>query len=198
MNTIACINQKGGTGKTTLAISIAITLAHQGQRVLLLDADYQGTTTQWGGFYADTFKVTVYSQVQETIKLEQAVKRSRNAFDTCIIDAPPTLSNVTVGVLQQSDVVLIPIRPALPDLWSLPRLAALVDQINKVGHVLTAKVILNQYQNESLAPLQPRLIQCGLPIHPQPLPFDPAFAALFSGQSLPFSLERQIQNLLSH
>ncbi len=48
MRTIGFIHQKGGTGKTTLAIGTAMALAETGARVLLMDADPQGTASEWG------------------------------------------------------------------------------------------------------------------------------------------------------
>ena len=198
MNVIACVHQKGGTGKTTLAISVAITLAQQNQSVLLLDTDYQGTAHDWGQQFSENFNIVVRSQVQANFQLEQEIKRFQTRFNWCVIDAAPTLSDITVRILQISHELLIPIRPALPDIWAISRLAALIEQTHRAaGYIPKTKVVFNQYQGENLLPLQAALIPYHLPISSTLLPFDPRFVALFTGQSLSSPLRRLIQNLLT-
>lgn len=198
MNVIACIHQKGGTGKTTLAISVALTLAQQNQRVLLLDTDYQATASDWGQQFGEISNIVVRSQVQANLQLEQEIKRFQTRFNWCVIDAAPTLSDITVKILQISHELLIPIRPALPDIWAISRLASLIHQTHRAaGYIPKTKIVFNQYQGETLPPLHAALMQYHLPISPTLLPFDPCFADLFTGQPLSPSLRRLIQNLLT-
>ena len=198
MNVIACVHQKGGTGKTTLAISVALTLAQQNQRVLLLDTDYQSTASDWGQQFGEVFNIVVRSQVQANIQLEQDIKHFQTHFNWCVIDAAPTLSDITVKILQICHELLIPIRPALPDIWAISRLASLIHQTHRaVGYIPKTKVIFNQYQGEILPPLYAALMQYHLPVSSTLLPLDPRFAALFTGQSLSPSLRRLVQNLLT-
>lgn len=198
MNIIACVHQKGGTGKTTLAISIAITLAQQNQRVLLLDTDYQGTASDWGQQFGEIFNLVVHSQVQANTQLEQEIKCFQTHFNWCVIDTAPTLSDITVKILQISHELLIPIRPALPDIWAISRLAALIKQTHRAaGYLPQTKIVFNQYQGENLSPLQAALMPHYLPVSSIVLPLDSRFVALFTGQPLSLSLQRLVQNLLT-
>jgi chromosome partitioning protein len=198
VNVIACVHQKGGTGKTTLAISVALTLAQQKQRVLLLDTDYQGTASDWGQQFGQIFNIEVHSQVQANTQFEQEVKRFQTHFNWCVIDTAPTLSDITVRILQTSHELLIPIRPALPDIWAISRLAALIKQTHRaVGYLPQTKIVFNQYQGENLSPLQTALTPYHLPVSSTLLPLDSRFVALFAGQPLSLSLRRLVQNLLT-
>lgn len=67
MRTVGILHQKGGTGKTTLAIGMAMGLATTGARVLLLDADPQGTASEWGNQWSDHWHVVVRSQLQPIV-----------------------------------------------------------------------------------------------------------------------------------
>ncbi len=67
MRTVAFLHQKGGTGKMTLAIATAMALAEQGASVLLLDADVQGTASEWGSRWGERFRVVTRSQIQPIV-----------------------------------------------------------------------------------------------------------------------------------
>lgn len=67
MRTVAFLHQKGGTGKTTLAIATAMALAEQDARVLLLDADVQATASEWASRWGERFRVVTRSQIQPIV-----------------------------------------------------------------------------------------------------------------------------------
>lgn len=191
---IGFLHQKGGTGKSSLAIAAAVGLAARGARVLLLDADYQGTSSDWGNAYGAAFGVEVRAQVQPVLH-EQRAALAREA-EWVLVDGPPSLSPMTESIVRASDRVIIPLRPAMPDVWALPWLAALIGKLRREGAAPQAMAVFNQMQGEDVAPLAAELARWDLPLAPEPLPMHPAFLALFRGEALPEELSRKVLALL--
>ena len=194
MSVVAFVHQKGGTGKSTLSIACALALSQAGHRVLLLDTDYQGTASEWGIRFGHRFGVETRSQIQPVVHKETG--RFRDKFEYIVIDAPPGLSGMTESVLRASDSVVIPLRPAFPDVWAVPWLSAIIGKLRKEKKSLTVQAVFNQYNGEDLAPLRDELESWHIPLNPEPLPMDPAFQALFSGTPLPGPLAEQVLSLL--
>ncbi|MEE8395645.1 MAG: ParA family protein [bacterium] len=195
MEVVSFLHQKGGTGKSTLAVGAAAALAARGEAVLLMDADYQGTAQEWGNRFGTRLGVETRSQVQPI--LHEEVARYRNAVRWLIVDGPPSLSPMTESILRASDRVVIPVRPARPDLWALPWLVAVIKKLRGKGEKPAAKLVFNMVNDEALEPLRQEIAPLGLPVHPTPLPSHPAFKALFEGQPLPADLAAQVLALLS-
>lgn len=190
MNVVSFLHQKGGTGKSTLAVSSAMVLAKAGHGVLLLDTDYQGTSSEWGNRFGLKHGVETRSQVQPD--LPKQVERFASRFDWIIIDGPPGLSEMSESIMHASQLVVIPVRPAMPDVWALPWLAAIITKLRKEGASTAPLVVFNQYNGEDLAPFRAELSGWNLPVHPTPLPMDAAFSAVFSGEALPPALSQQV------
>ncbi len=107
-----------------------------------------------------------------------------------VIDGPPGLSAMTQSIVECSDLVIIPLRPAQPDLWALPWLAALIAKQRRERGGPQARVIFTQRRDEDLAPLARGIrTDWGLDVHPEPVPWDEAFPGLFEGRALPAALE---------
>jgi chromosome partitioning protein len=194
MTTVSFLHQKGGTGKSTLSIAAALALAQSHRRVLLIDADYQGTSSEWGNRFGHRGQVEIRSQVQPI--LEKEVARFRPNFDWIVIDAPPALSPMTESVVRASDRVIIPVRPSLPDIWALPWLAAIIAKLAREGKTVGVRVVFNQHGGEDLTALREEIAFWHLPVHPRPLPLDPAFQAVFAGEALPGPLAEQVLELV--
>jgi chromosome partitioning protein len=138
-------NTKGGVGKTTLAVNLAIARALAGRDVWLIDGDRQGTAQIAISIRADaghtpgiacatyTDGPTLRAQVQQ-----QAAK-----FDDIIIDAGGRDSTALRAALVLSDVILVPFQPRSYDVWALNDIAALVDEARSVRDGLRAVAILN-------------------------------------------------------
>ena len=194
MTIVSFLHQKGGTGKSTLAISSALALAQSGRRVMVLDTDYQGTSSEWGNRFARRFQIEIRSQVQPIVHTELA--RFQGNFDWILIDGPPSLSEMTESICKASEQIIIPVRPSLPDVWALPWLAAIIQKLRNEGQALQSRVVFNQYGGEDLAPLREEVEAWNIPVYPDPLPADPAFAAVFSGHPLPGPLAEKVLELL--
>lgn len=194
MRVVSFLHQKGGTGKSTLSIGLATSLAAQGARVLLLDADYQGTSSDWGNRFGAALRVEVRSQVQPIVH-EEAPRFAAQA-DWLVIDGPPGLSEMTQSILRAGGRVIVPLRPALPDLWALPWLAALMARARQAGNAAAPLLVFNQVRGEDLAPLRRQAAEWGVPIHPEPIPDDPAFPLLYLGEPLPERLRALLLRLV--
>jgi len=159
---IAVLNQKGGVGKSTLSTNLATAYARRKQRVLLADADPQGTARNWRGTGSNSdksrkaFPDVVGADTPEAIETATGPEVA-GAFDVVVIDGPPGVSTgdagggsgeVTVAALKAADLVLIPVRPSGADLWATSDLAELVrarqDATGNGGDSLDAAFVVTQ------------------------------------------------------
>src|ERR1700744_6414047 len=116
---VALLNQKGGVGKTTLATHIAGELASQGQSVILLDADPQGSALDWTQRRSQNGRRRLFGAVglaRETLH-QEAPELARRA-DQVIIDGPPRIAALARSALLAADLGLIPVQPRLYSLSS--------------------------------------------------------------------------------
>ena len=124
MKTVAIIGQKGGTGKTTIAENLAVTAARHKQRVALIDLDSQPTSARWGDRREDENPAVVSAQVARLTQVLTAAKKQGTAL--AILDTPPRTSEATLEAAKRADVVLVPVRPLINDMETLPALRELV------------------------------------------------------------------------
>lgn len=138
-------NTKGGVGKTTLALNIALARALAGKEVWLVDADRQGTSQLAIGLRADAGHLPgiACSQYAEGAILRAQVQQQAKKYDEVIIDAGGRDSSALRAALVLSDVVLVPFQPRSFDVWALNDIAALVDEARSVRDGLKAYTLLN-------------------------------------------------------
>ena len=110
---IAVVNAKGGVGKSTIAVHLAVWLQEQGRRVLLVDADVQGSSSIWLGEAAPEIPVARLQTADDI--LDQLPKLSP-AVDDVVIDGPGGLSEVSRSILFVADYALLPCGPSIVDL----------------------------------------------------------------------------------
>jgi chromosome partitioning protein len=116
MHTVALVCQKGGAGKTTLAIHLAAEAAAHGLRALLLDLDPQASAAKWadrrkpGGIDVD---VAVESPARLDVALRQA---EAEAYGLVLVDTAPHADQAALRVARLADLVLVPVRCSILDL----------------------------------------------------------------------------------
>ncbi len=143
---IAVVNQKGGAGKSTLAMLLAGELAEAGVRVLVVDADTQNTATRWAT--AGTgFPARVEDLSGEEGKLHKRLRKRLDEFDYIVIDSPPAATApVTESALRLAHLALVPVIPSPPDLWASLRIREAIQHARQKNPTLIARIVVNQAQ----------------------------------------------------
>lgn len=126
----AFLNQKGGVGKTTLAIHLAAELSRRGSRVLLIDADPQGSAMAWSGAREEpAFSVIGMPKVT----LHKEVMAIAADYDHVVIDGPPRVTELARSVILSADLIIIPVQPSPYDVW------AAVDTVDLIREAIVYK-----------------------------------------------------------
>jgi chromosome partitioning protein len=124
MKVIAVLNQKGGSGKTTIATHLARALQIDGADVLLVDSDPQGSARDWAAVQEDN-PVTVVGIDRPTI--DRDVKNVARV-DYVVVDGAPQAADLAVSAIKAADFILIPVQPSPYDIWATADLVDLVKQ----------------------------------------------------------------------
>src|SRR5918993_1374700 len=128
MKTVALISQKGGAGKTTLAVHLAAAAAEHG-RVLLMDVDPQGSAMEWANRRGDQAP-DVMAAHPATIGKE--IERARaEGYDLVILDTAPHADHVALQAARAADMVVVPCRPATFDIAAISATLDLCKLANK-------------------------------------------------------------------
>src|SRR5690242_14782028 len=107
---IGITNLKGGVGKTTISINMAVCLAHAGYKVCIVDTDVNQTSLKWYGARDEHLPEVVVLGATDAKALNKAVEKLHQNYDVIIIDGTPSLSEMTTRIILASDLLIIPIR----------------------------------------------------------------------------------------
>lgn len=152
---ITICNQKGGSGKTTVSMQLAGSLAHRGYKVLVVDADPQGTATRWAASAEDDtpFPASVVGLSAASTKVHREVKKFVGDYEFILIDCPPAAdSPVPQSALLIADLALVPVIPSPLDLWASVGIRKVIESVMGINETLIARLVVNQCQpNTNLA-----------------------------------------------
>lgn len=139
---ISILNQKGGSGKTTVAVNITREYTNRSIKSLLVDSDSQGSALRWheesGGELIDLTCLPVNT-------LDKDILKFKPNYDRIIIDGIPRVSPLTLCAIKAADVILIPVQPSYYDIWATEDLVRLVkERIELTEGKLKAAFILSR------------------------------------------------------
>jgi chromosome partitioning protein len=135
---VAVIAEKGGVGKTTLSLTLAVAAVLAGRKVAVLDTDPQSTASKWTDRRDAELPWVVPTHAA---RLGAAIEQARlQGVDFIVIDTPPHSSADATEAARRADLVLAPVEPHLFTLETLPKLADLL----KIAGTAPALVVINK------------------------------------------------------
>ena len=154
--TIVFTNVKGGPGKTTLAMNVASTWAHQA-KVLVIDADPMQSAMQWSAAApeGEPLPFAVFGYPQE--KLHQTLKQVLGDYDFVIVDTPPSqlaVSAITKSALIPADLAVVPVTPSAADIREVIKTHALLSEVTSMRQsagleALSTCVAINRHRPQT-------------------------------------------------
>ena len=142
MKIIATLNEKGGSGKTTVAINLAAALHRQGKRVVIVDADPQGTATDWRAATRADINMPMVVPVHRHQDLEGVVNGL--TADYVLIDSPAKAAQMAAAVIRIANVALIVLQPSGPDVWATASTVKLIQSRIDAGSKIDAAFLINR------------------------------------------------------
>ena len=165
MPVIAIVNQKGGVGKTCLATNLASALGNE-EPTLLLDCDPQRSASGWIAMAPqEPLQLTVRGVEEGT--LVRQVRVAVDEYQWVVIDCPPGITRVNADAIRASDVVLIPCKPRVWDVWACEDIVEAVKlrQSSNRGRPKAAFVIsMGRPRTRFTQQISTALAELGLPI----------------------------------
>lgn len=139
---ISFLNQKGGVGKTTLAIHIADSLSRKDKKVLLVDADPQASALDWAENSENGNRFSVVGLPKKTLRSE--LRTIEADYDYIVVDGPPRVHEIAMAAIAASDLIVIPVQPSPFDVWSLKDIVDLVNEVKTINEHLKTVLVINR------------------------------------------------------
>ena len=174
---VAFIGQKGGSGKTTTALSVAAEWVARGRRVLLVDADPQGSARTWGDVAAEQGHpcptvVAMGAMMHKPDQLPALVER----YDVAVVDCPPRHGEIQRAALMVADLAVMPCGPSAVDAWALAETLDMVTAAQTLRPNLQAALLITRKTQTTIgAHAREALTDAGVPILATELGFRVAY-----------------------
>lgn len=185
---IALTGQKGGVGKSTTAICLAAATMQRGLRVLLVDADPQGTVRTWGDVAGESGRSTPTVVAMGAAMHRQGQLPDMAAgFDLTVIDCPPRHGDVQRAALMVADVAVLPCGPTAADAWALAGTLDMVKEARALRERLRCCVLITRRQGRTVLGKSARAVleASGLPVLHSALSYRVAYQeAIAAGQGV--------------
>ena len=139
---IGFLNQKGGVGKTTLAVHFADALARRERRVLLVDADPQGSALDWAASRKSDPLFPVAGLPRASIHKE--LPTLAKGYEMVVIDGPPRVYDVARSAIMASDLILIPVQPSPYDVWAAKDIVDMIREAAVYKPSLKSAFVINR------------------------------------------------------
>jgi len=139
---IGLLQQKGGVGKTTLALNLAGFYAGQGARTLLVDADPQGSVMAWTSVREDPPPFNVVQLATST--LHRDLPEIARDYDVVVIDGAPRVNELARSAILASDFIVIPVQPSSFDYWAAQETVQLIQEAQQFRSEIRAAFVVNR------------------------------------------------------
>jgi chromosome partitioning protein len=147
---IALTGQKGGAGKSTTAIGLAVAAVERAHRVLLVDADPQGTARTWGEVAAENGHLTpTIIAMGATMHRPDQLPTLARPYDLTIIDCPPRHGDIQRSALMVADIAVLPCGPSAADAWALTATLDVIAEARTLREQLKACVLITRKQGRT-------------------------------------------------
>lgn len=143
MKIISIINEKGGCGKSTVATNLATALHRAGQRVVLVDADPQGTARDWRDASPEGADLPPVVGIDRANMLQSSLK-TLAGNDVLVVDAPAKANEMAQAIVGASHVALIVIQPSGADLWASAATVRMIKSKLALGGQIDAAFLVNR------------------------------------------------------
>ena len=160
---IGILNQKGGVGKTTLSVNLAACLARTGARVLLIDADPQGSSLDWAAARQGEPLFSVVGFPRSTIHKE--IGHIGQGYDYIIIDGPPRVTDLARSAIMASDIVVIPVQPSPYDIWAAEEVVKLITEARVYKENIKSAFVVNRKITNTAIGRDVREALAAYPVH---------------------------------
>lgn len=150
---ISLVNQKGGVGKTTIAINMAYCIAVKtDKKTLLIDADPQASCLQWQSMSENhTFDVVHHPDPDFHKGVDELVK----GYRWVIIDCPPGVGDASISAFMASALAIVPVCPSLLDMFSTKETVNLIKEVRKFNKKLMGKLLISMEVSGLCRPERP-------------------------------------------
>ena len=146
---ITVISFKGGVGKSTISQNLAVTFAHAGKEVCILDADKNESSSIWESFRdEDLPNVPVY-HVGEQADISKTINNLSSKYDILVVDCPPAIEKITSRAVAKSDISLIPVSTTGGgDIWATEKFLEHIELLrSKLDAPLPCYFVVNRYES---------------------------------------------------
>lgn len=157
------LNQKGGVGKTTLSVNLAACLARAGGRVLLIDADPQGSALDWAAARQGDPLFTLVGFPRPSIHKE--IAQMGKGYDHIVIDGPPRVTDLARSAIMASDVVVIPVQPSPYDIWAADEVVKLIEEARVFKENIKSAFVVNRKITNTAIGRDVREALASYPVH---------------------------------
>lgn len=149
---IIICNQKGGSGKTTLAMQLGGALALKNYKVLIIDGDEQGSAMEWASLASEEnpFPAQVCSLAQAGKRIPHEIKRFYPNYDYIIVDCPPAAeSNIAKSSLIIADLAIVPFIPGPLDMLAATKIRDLIEDAKILNPSLKSRILINRLEPQT-------------------------------------------------
>jgi len=185
---VALVGQKGGIGKSTTAICLAMAALERGFKVLIVDADPQGTVRTWSEVAAENGRsVPTVVAMGATMHRPGQLDAVAGGYDLVLIDCAPRHGDIQRSALMIADLAILPCGPSAADAWALAGSLELLNEARTLRESLNACVVITRKQGRTVLGRAARsvLTQSGLTVLDAELSFRVSYQEAIAAGSGP-------------